>query len=261
MAGNYTFSKNRSFASVINQGQIKAADGKYVALLGGKAVNGGVVIANQGTVVLGAGAEAKLDMTGDGLINMAVTKADLEAQVENKHLIQADGGLVVMTAKAAGDLTGAVVNNSGIIKAQGLVEKNGKIVLEGGTSGTVSVSGTLDTSGKDAGETGGTIKVLGSKLAITEEAKLDASGDKGGGTILVGGNYQGKGPEQNAVVTKVASSASINADAITSGSGGKVVVWADDSTDFAGTISAKGGASGGSGGSRRNCHRRIGRIK
>jgi hypothetical protein len=40
----------------------------------------------------------------------------------------------------------------------------------------------------------------------------------------------------------------IAADATDKGDGGKVVVWADDTTDFRGTISARGGANGGDGG-------------
>src|SRR6185503_17655402 len=42
--------------------------------------------------------------------------------------------------------------------------------------------------------------------------------------------------------------AQIRADAITSGDGGKVIVWADDATRAYGTISARGGAQSGNGG-------------
>ncbi len=40
----------------------------------------------------------------------------------------------------------------------------------------------------------------------------------------------------------------MNADATRSGNGGTVVVWSDQYTNFAGTISARGGAVGGDGG-------------
>ena len=76
-------------------------------------------------------------------------------------------------------------------------------VLEGGERGMVAVSGTLDASGRGAGEHGGTIKVLGERVGLSSGATLDASGDAGGGTVLVGGNYQGSGPEQNASATYV----------------------------------------------------------
>ena len=46
----------------------------------------------------------------------------------------------------------------------------------------------------------------------------------------------------------VDANSKINADAKSSGNGGKVVVWADNHTDFAGSISSKGGRSSGDGG-------------
>ena len=53
---------------------------------------------------------------------------------------------------------------------------------------------------------------------------------------------------ENSERTSVASSASINADALNSGSGGRVTVWADGDTRFHGAISARGGSAGGDGG-------------
>ena len=42
--------------------------------------------------------------------------------------------------------------------------------------------------------------------------------------------------------------ATINAHAIRRGNGGKVAVWSNGETSFAGSISAQGGAAGGNGG-------------
>lgn len=245
-AGNYRFSG--SGGSVVNQGAITAANGGYVSLLGSQVSNQGVIAAQQGAVALGAGNAATLDFNGDGLLSLAVNQSTVNALAENKNLIQADGGQVIMTARAADALTGTVVNNSGVIRAKSINNVNGVILLDGGTNGTVSVSGTLDASGKNTGETGGTVKALGEKIELTGQALLDASGTNGGGTILVGGNCQGQGPEQNAKNTKVEQGTVLKADAISQGDGGKVVVWADDTTNFAGTISAKGGSVSGNGG-------------
>lgn len=41
---------------------------------------------------------------------------------------------------------------------------------------------------------------------------------------------------------------SLNADAITSGNGGKIIIWADGYTDYGGSLSARGGRLGGDGG-------------
>ena len=78
--------------------------------------------------------------------------------------------------------------------------------------------------------------------------KLDASGDAGGGTVLVGGAWQGNGPERNASRTIVGSNASIDVSATNNGNGGTSVVWADGRTDMSGTIKATGGINGGNGG-------------
>ena len=247
LAGNYKFSGDGG--TVTNQGTITAADGGYVALLAPEVINDGIIVAKQGTVALGAGQAVTLDMQGDGLLSLAVDQAAVNASVANHNLIQADGGQVIMAAKAADTLAGTVINNSGIIQATSISNVNGVILLDGGANGTVVNSGTLDASGKDAGQTGGTVKVLGDTVILADGAKVDVSGANGGGTALIGGNTLGQGPEQNAAATTVAATATINADALTGGNGGQVVVWADNTTNYYGSISARGGANGGDGGS------------
>ncbi|WP_371379075.1 beta strand repeat-containing protein [Sporomusa aerivorans] len=256
LTGKYTFTDGGNGA-VVNQGTIQAADSGYVALLGRQVANEGVIIANKGSVALAAGNATTLDFSGDGLINLNVDQGSLNAQASNSNLIQANGGLVVMTAKAAGDLTGTVVNNSGIIRAQGLSERNGKIVLDGGNNGVVNVSGTVDASGKTSGLTGGTVKVLGDIILLTSTAEVDVSGDQGGGIALIGGAYQGGISEKSASATTVEAGATITADAISSGDGGQVVVWANDTTKYDGAITARGGANSGNGGQTEVSGKRI----
>jgi len=246
MNGKYIFTKNGTAGSVINQGNIQTTDGGYAALLGNKVSNEGVIIANKGSIGLGAGDKATLDFTGDGLINLTVNQSAIDAQAANSNLLQANGGLVVMTAKAAGDLTGTVVNNSGVIRAQSLAERNGKIVLDGGTNGVTQVAGTLDVSA--ANSSGGTISVTGEKVLIGDNTRLDATGTNGGGEIYVGGGWQGSGDISHATNTTIASTAILDASATDKGNGGTVVVWSDELTNFAGTINAKGSQIGGDGG-------------
>ena len=71
----------------------------------------------------------------------------------------------------------------------------------------------------------------------------------GGGTVLIGGDYQGNNPDvQNASQTVITSEVSIKADATEDGDGGKVIVWSDDATRYYGDISATGGSESGDGG-------------
>ena len=200
LAGRYNFYNAGRAGSVINQGHIVAANG-YAALAGPQVRNDGIIVANAGTVALAAGDRVSLDMIGDGLIRVSVDQAAVNASAINAGTIQADGGTVLLTARSANALLDTVVNNSGIIRAHSLVERNGEIILDGGLAGVVSNSGTLTASGTEAATTGGTVKVLGQYVGLFNSSKIDASGDAGGGTVLVGGNYQGKGPEQRAHAT------------------------------------------------------------
>ncbi|MEK7293831.1 MAG: hypothetical protein AAB049_02530, partial [Nitrospirota bacterium] len=165
-----------------------------------------------------------------------------------------------LTANAATDVIKSVVNQEGVIRAQSMTERNGVVVLAGGPEGIVSVSGTIDASGHsipsplegegqgEGGLKGGTVQVTGQYVGLFD-GHINASGDAGGGTVLVGGDFQGKNPDvQNAFRTYVSPDSTINADAVTNGNGGKVIVWADDVTRYYGSISARGGAQGGDGG-------------
>ncbi|HEX2954520.1 MAG TPA: filamentous hemagglutinin N-terminal domain-containing protein, partial [Bacillota bacterium] len=248
LAGNYTFDANGAYGSVVNRGEILAADGGYVVLVGAQVRNDGVLAAENGTVALAAGDRVTLDFNGDGLLGLAVDRGTLSALVENQSLVEADGGKVIMTARAADDLAGTVVNNSGVVRAQSINQVDGVIILDGGVNGTTLNSGTLDASGKDAGEPGGTVKMLGENVGLTGGSLIDVSGNQGGGTVLVGGNFQGKGPEQNATATYIGANAVIDADALSNGNGGRVAVWGDEATRFYGTIVAQGGSLSGNGG-------------
>ena len=249
LAGKTSFAKQGAAGSVINQGKLTAAQGGYIALMAPDVRNEGVIVARLGTVALGAGDKITLDFSGDRLINLVVDEAALNALAENKHLIQADGGMVLLAARAAGDLAATVVNNQGVIEARSVSNVNGLIRLDGGNAGIVANSGKLDASGLNAGETGGTIHVTGDKVALLDGAQVSASGYAGGGTVLIGGDYQGKNAAvHNASATYVAPTASVDADATQMGDGGKVVLWADDATRFYGHISARGGVLSGDGG-------------
>ncbi len=258
LAGRLVFRRDGSTGSVVNQGSITAADGGQVVLLGSRVRNEGLIRARLGQVALAAGETVTLSAGAGGHLQVAVDPATIDALAENSELIQADGGQVVLTARAAGELLSAVVSNQGIVQARSIENRDGRIFLLGdGRQGETVVSGTLDASGKAAGGRGGTVAVLGDRVGALDGARIDVSGDAGGGTALIGGNYQGQGPERNATVTAVGADASIHADAVTRGDGGKVVVWADDTTKYYGTISAKGGAAGGNGGTVETSGKRV----
>ncbi len=243
LQGQYHFTGGDQAGSVVNKGYIKAKDEGYIVMLGKKVENEGTLVASNGSVVMAAAKEAVLDFYGNGLVRANLTGQAVEALVKNSGLIQANGGLVQLAANART----AAINVTGIIEANQLVEKEGMIRLEGGDNSQVEVSGKLIAKGENT--TGGTIQVTGEQVALMNGALLDASGDTGGGKVLVGGDYQGANAAvYNARTTYIATGATIKADAIKQGDGGKVVVWADHATRFYGSISAQGGLLGGNGG-------------
>ncbi len=243
LQGNYKFTAENMAGNIENRGLIKTQGEGYIVMLGKKVVNSGTLVANKGSVVLASAKEAVLDFYGNGLVRANLTAQAVEGLVKNSGLIQANGGLVQLATNARS----AAINVSGIIEANQLVERDGVIRLEGGDNAKVEVSGQLIAQGQ--GTTGGSIEVTGEQVALMNGALLDASGDTGGGKVLVGGDYQGKNDAvYNARTTYVASGATIKADARQQGDGGKVVVWANDLTRYYGSISAQGGAASGNGG-------------
>jgi hypothetical protein len=127
-----------------------------------------------------------------------------------------------------------------------VVGENGKIVFKA-SHATQLEAGSV-TSATGAG-TGGEIQLLGERVALSGNAAVNASGNAGGGTVLVGGDWQGKNAAlPNASRTFMGKDASIKADALVSGDGGKVVLWSNESTTAKGSISAQGGVNGGNGG-------------
>ncbi|WP_426192097.1 YDG domain-containing protein, partial [Massilia sp. DWR3-1-1] len=343
LAGRYKFSGTSS-AAVRNEGSINA-DGGYVALLGAAVSNQGTINARLGTVALAAGTAITLDVAGDGLINVSVERGALDALVENGGLVQADGGQVLLTAQAAGDLLHTAVNNSGVIQAHTIEEHQGGIRLLGesvinsgkldasGAAGTQSAggrigieagyaainTGSVDASGAQGGQIsvaahnlieagqydasgtaagggitlaagnhieqtvastlkadggsglGGAIRIAaghdawlsgnasasgmrGGAIAITAPdlivsgARLDASGQAGGGVIRIGGGWQGGDADlANADRTRLVDTA-LDVSAKANGKGGTAVVWSEQETLFGGAIKATGGAVGGDGG-------------
>ena len=192
MAGRSTFTSSGSHASVINLGTINVTDGGYVALLGNQVSNQGVITAKLGTAVLAAGDQISLNFNGDSLVGVTINQGTLNALVENKQAIYADGGMVTLTAKGLDSVLASAVNNTGEIRAQTVSNQSGKIYLlaEGGT---VNVNGTLDASAPVGAASaangvanGGFIETSGAHVNIADTAKITTAAASGlNGTWLI----------------------------------------------------------------------------
>jgi filamentous hemagglutinin family protein len=204
MAGKLTFAG--AGGTVTNEGSITANGGGYVSLLGGQVSNNGTITAKMGTVALGAGQQVTLDFSGDGLLKMTVDKGLADALSDNRGLIQADGGSVIMAAQTADVLRASVVNNDGVIQARSLENRDGVIRLSGTQ---IRNAGKLDASGTE-GANGGRIEV-NAGYAMLNSGSLNASGANGGvisvttHNLIEAGQYDASGTAQGGSISLAAA--------------------------------------------------------
>lgn len=238
-------------AAIENLGQITIKDGGIAALVAPTVRNAGVIRAQLGRIALAGGEAFTVDLFGDRLINFTVPAAESAKsdgyRVEQSGQLIADSGAILLSASAASDVVGGVVNMSGISQARtASLGARGEIILsvEGGTA---TVSGTLDATGNDAGLNGGNIRIYADDVTLTATAAVDASGTTGGGTVHIGGGIVGDNTPR-ARATTIDAGATIDVSATAAGNGGTAAVWGTDHTQFEGSIAARGGSDGGNGG-------------
>ncbi|WP_346838564.1 filamentous hemagglutinin N-terminal domain-containing protein [Microbulbifer sp. SAOS-129_SWC] len=268
MKGKYAFKgEDGSTGVVVNRGLIKASS---AVLVGKQVTNAGSGLISAEMVSLAAGNEAVLTFDPDGMIGVKVSKEVMENQlgIDSAVLNQGkvEGAQVLMDGSVSSGLFTSAVNNAGTVRARSIDTSGGKIRLMGSGAGAVN-SGMLNASGSSGGEVvidgdsaehsgsidvsgsragGGKVEVLGDRVAVS--GTIDARGS-GGGEVLIGGDYQGKNAQvRNAKSTSISAEASIDASGTGNSDGGKVIVWADQRTDFAGSIRAESGQQGGDGG-------------
>ncbi|MGB3491338.1 MAG: filamentous hemagglutinin N-terminal domain-containing protein [Elainellaceae cyanobacterium] len=113
---------------------------------------------------------------------------------------------------------------------------------------TLAIAGRTTYHSGSLTAPGGTVQLLGDRVNLVGTATIDVSEENGGGSAYIGGERYGQGILPTAQVVRVDPGVVIAANALTNGDGGEIVVWGDRSTDFQGTVEARGGSQGGNGG-------------
>ncbi|MGB3693322.1 MAG: CHAT domain-containing protein [Spirulinaceae cyanobacterium] len=216
---------------IVNAGNLAVATGENLSLLSGSIYNTGNLSAPAGKVTL-------MSVPGSSVVRISQPGNLLSLEVKPPG----NTGFRALDLPAL--LTGSLQNiDTGLEINQGKVQ----LVYSGETiptqPGTTIVSGNIDVSSPT--NQGGNVDILGSRVGIVG-ANIDAVGNQGG-TVRIGGDYQGKGGIPNADFIYIGSNSLINASG-SKGDGGRVIVWADKTTNFQGDIVAKGGMNGGDGG-------------
>ncbi|WP_158287577.1 two-partner secretion domain-containing protein [Falsiroseomonas bella] len=266
MAGRLRFDRpGQPGARVENRGEITVREAGLAALVAPGVANSGTIRARLGTVVL-AGAETHtLDLHGDGLVAFDVTGqvrtaprgADgqpAQALVTNTGVVVAEGGTVLMTARAADGVVQQLVSAGGTIRADSSGSRTGSIEIAG-VGGGIRIHGTVAAEGARPGERGGTVVARASgDVELAPSARVSASGVAGGGTVAIGttaarARAQGGGvPADAAARVRVAEGAEVRADATQAGNGGRIAFIGRQAVAMAGKVSARGGPKGGDGG-------------
>ena len=229
-------------AGVLNQGELRTLSGGRVLLIGTAGVrNDGLIDAPDGQVLLAAG--RSVDLVDSGLPHLAVRLTAPAGEVLNLGQVMAAGGRI--------DLQAALVNQQGLVRADGLgTGPAGQVWLTG--SDTVQAGAGSRTSARGAAGAGGSITLQGRQVALLDGSVVDASGASGG-DLRIGGGAQGLDASlRNAQAVYMGPGATALADATGGltgqGNGGRIVLWGDKVTRAYGTLSARGGPLGGDGG-------------
>jgi len=235
LAGRLDFQATSGAGDVVNLGSITTPLGGFVYLVGANVANEGLIATPGGETLLAAGATVSLIDTATPGVKVEIT-GDANNATNLGEIVAAAGRI---------GIAGGLVRNAGTLDASSVVSAGGRVFLK--ASQDTHVEG--DARILATGATGGAVEVLGNRVAVTDNALIDVSGANGGGTIKVGGDYQGQNPDvQNAWITYFGPQATLKANATEVGAGGTVIVWADDTTRAYGAIEAKGGPGGGDGG-------------
>ncbi len=206
--------------AVVNHGTITAGAGGAV-LAAVRVENTGEITSNGGDVALGAGEAFTVDFAG-GLVGFEIKKGAAGAALVNEGRVEAQGGVVKLTAQEAQAVRANVVSVGGVVKATKLERRGGVVYLSGGGEGINEVSGAVEADEK--------VEATGKYVVVKSGTQVKAP------EILVGGDYQGKGPVPTSLRTFVEPDALLDA-----GEKGRVIVWADEITWFHGQIIAPGG--------------------
>ncbi|MFM1805961.1 MAG: hypothetical protein RL212_220, partial [Pseudomonadota bacterium] len=211
MEGKSTF-KGNGTGSVTNHGKIQTKDPKgYIALLAPEVRNEGYILAKGGagnTVALASGSQVTLDFRGDQLMTVKVDASAYKSLIENKRLVQVDGGMVVIAANSAAQLMGSVIKNSGRISTSSMVNNGGVIEI---LADNVQNSGSIIASAKGNNGNGGQINIRGNTIALADTSKIKTNAKE-------------------------------------QGNGGQIIVLSEKKTQVSGILEAKGGKTSGNGG-------------
>lgn len=246
--GDYVFSAERGGA-IANQANLALKAGADLTLLGGTVVNTGNLSAPAGNITLAAvPGESLVRLRSHNSLLTLEFSAFLDQNFQANHTPFTPLDLPsLLTHSQQTHATHLVVNADGMVSLTGTAEP---VLIGNNSTGEAIVSGSLtvnSTTPSQQPAIGGNITVVGNQVSLLG-ATLSASGLQGGGTLRIGGDYRGQSTLPTATHTYISSETVLSANALLNGQGGRVNIWANDTTQYLGNITAMGGKLSGNGG-------------
>ncbi|MEL6939113.1 MAG: CHAT domain-containing protein [Cyanobacteria bacterium J06598_1] len=253
--GEFGFNQPQS-GPILNEGTISVGPAASISLIGGTVSHSGELSAPGGNITVAA-------VPGESTVRLSQPKSLLSLEITPREDSLPSAALLFSPIELPALLTHSEQTHANLLS----VAPDGTVSLQTATPGSAMVSGSITASSITTssitasseqvannveyaatnGLTGGNIAILGEQVSVAE-ADLSANGERGGGNIYIGGDYQGRDRFPTAQETWVSAAANISANAQLAGDGGEVIVWADDTTQYLGDISATGGRVFGNGG-------------
>jgi filamentous hemagglutinin family protein len=215
MAGNYVFTKvgGSPLGQVVNNGSITTSTGGFAALFGEQVTNGatGVISSPSGKVALGVGEKITVSFDSNQLLSFTVDQKAVanNAYATNNGQLLSDGGSVQMTAGVANALSGAVVNQNGVIRAAGVSTRNGEVILSAdGGDIDVAATSTIEAGALTGATSAASVSIQAQNGAVTvHDGSSISAGGAGGANVLLsgtslslGGNISAQSTESNAFI-------------------------------------------------------------
>lgn len=229
LAGRMKF-EGGGLGALKNEGTLRASGDIF--LVGPQIENAGLIKSENGNVVLAAGRSLTISSPDAHGVQFAL-QAPTDAALN----------LGAIEAKNAASMFAGTLRHSGEIRAvSASVDASGRVTLAAQKDAIVAGNSLISVDNSTG--RGGRVEITGERVGLFDNATVSARG-AAGGEILVGGDYQGANPAvRNAQLAHVAPGVTLDAGSAT-GSGGRVIVWADGSTRAHGSIITSGAQGGG----------------
>lgn len=229
-------------------------------LLGNLEANGQVLLVNPNGILVGQ--DAHIEMGSFIASTLDVTNAAFLAK-EELSFEGASQNSIVHEGKISS-------NNGDVLFVGANIENRGTIQVKEGTAALLGARSVLirpyanerifirevvsESSVKHFGNitaersdgSGGEVLLAGDFIELFDGSQIDVSSKKGDGRVRIGGDLYGLNEAiPNARYVRMDADASIKANALESGTGGKIILWGKEACGFFGSIFSNGEGQGG----------------